>query len=228
MRHAPYGHHEDESSETESDDLESAEEDKSEEELLIANPVLFDRLQPWGRREILVAGVGIMAWYATSISAIMANKTILRSRRYASPFFISAVYMAMKWLLSRLLMLIMRRPPLVFRRHAHRPTCRAASKRSVRTLTLLSVRSRSGSWRPYLLTVATAGVLTSLDVGLALCSYLYVSVTFIVVVKASTPCWQLLFGVALARMRCPPVPAHAMLAPTDPLLDRAAAARCPS
>jgi hypothetical protein len=60
------------------------------------------------------------------------------------------------------------------------------------------------SWRPYLLTVATAGVLTSLDVGLALCSYLYVGVTFIMIMKATTPCWQLLFSVALGMEKARP------------------------
>ena len=139
MRHAPTARAEDEpssSSEADSDDVESAEEDKPEEELLIAHPDLYERLRPWGRREVLAAGACIMAWYATSVSAIVANKTLLRSRRYVSPFFMSTVYMAVKWLLSRLLLLCMRRPPLVFRRCVRRAPPRRSCHPPPRRLTL--------------------------------------------------------------------------------------------
>lgn len=148
-------------------DEDSAEEDP-EEELLIANSDLYKERRPWGWRETLTAGGCIIGWYSVGISAIITNKLLLQMRRFQFPFTLCLTYMFVKWPLARLVLLIMRRPPLAFR-----------------------------SWGPYLWTIALTGVLTALDVGLGLCSYLYVSVVFIVIVRASSPCWQLLFGTLL-------------------------------
>ena len=67
------------------DDEDSAEEDKSEEELLIATPSHYEQLRPWSQRDVLVAGACIVAWYATSVSMTVANKSLMSSRREASP-----------------------------------------------------------------------------------------------------------------------------------------------
>mgnify|MGYP004083224935 FL=1 len=121
--------------------------------------------RPYGWREMLTAGACILGWYSVGISAIVTNKLLLRMPRFRFPFTLCLVYMFVKWPLARLVLFAMRRPPLAFR-----------------------------SWGPYLWTIALTGVLTAIDVGLGLCSYLYVSVVFIVIVRASSPCWQLLWG----------------------------------
>ena len=121
--------------------------------------------RPYGWREMLTAGACILGWYSVGISAIVTNKLLLRMPRFRFPFTLCLVYMFVKWPLARLVLFAMRRPPLAFR-----------------------------SWGPYLWTIALTGVLTAVDVGLGLCSYLYVSVVFIVIVRASSPCWQLLWG----------------------------------
>ena len=122
--------------------------------------------RPYGWREMMTAGACILGWYSVGISAIVTNKLLLRMPRFRFPFTLCLVYMFVKWPLARLVLFAMRRPPLAFR-----------------------------SWGPYLWTIALTGVLTAVDVGLGLCSYLYVSVVFIVIVRASSPCWQLLWGV---------------------------------
>jgi len=124
--------------------------------------------RPYGWREMLTAGACILGWYSVGISAIVTNKLLLRMPRFRFPFTLCLVYMFVKWPLARLVLFAMRRPPLAFR-----------------------------SWGPYLWTIALTGVLTAIDVGLGLCSYLYVSVVFIVIVRASSPCWQLLWGTLL-------------------------------
>lgn len=124
--------------------------------------------RPYGWREMLTAGACILGWYSVGISAIVTNKLLLRMPRFRFPFTLCLVYMFVKWPLARLVLFAMRRPPLAFR-----------------------------SWGPYLWTIALTGVLTAVDVGLGLCSYLYVSVVFIVIVRASSPCWQLLWGTLL-------------------------------
>ena len=53
------------------------------------------------------------------------------------------------------------------------------------------------SWRQYLATIGLAGCLTAMDVLLGLTAFMFVSVTFITIVKASSPCWQLVFGLLL-------------------------------
>jgi len=153
--------------EDEDDDSSEASEDP-EEELLIANSQAYQAQRPWGWRDTLTAGACILGWYAVGISAIITNKLLLRMRRFQYPFTLCLVYMFVKWPLARLVLFAMRRPPLVFR-----------------------------SWVPYLTGVALTGVLTAVDVGLGLCSYMYVSVIFIVIVRASSPCWLLLFGTML-------------------------------
>jgi solute carrier family 35 protein C2 len=146
---------------------EDSAEEDPEEELLIASE-LYKAHRPWGWRDTLTAGGCILGWYSVGISAIITNKLLLRMRRFQFPFTLCLTYMFVKWPLARLCLFVMRRPPLAFR-----------------------------SWGPYLWTIALTGVLTAIDVGLGLCSYLYVSVVFIVIVRASSPCWQLLFGTLL-------------------------------
>ena len=129
--------------------------------------------RPYGWREMLTAGACILGWYSVGISAIVTNKLLLRMPRFRFPFTLCLVYMFVKWPLARLVLFAMRRPPLAFR-----------------------------SWGPYLWTIALTGVLTAIDVGLGLCSYLYVSVVFIVIVRASSPCWQLLWGAPRPVTAC--------------------------
>lgn len=166
MRHGPQPRASDDD-DTEED---ASEEDASEEDeyLIGVNPSVFQHQQAWGRREAAAAGGCIAAWYLLSVTVLMANKLILRARSFDYPFLASFTYMALKWLLSRLMLLASGQPPLAF-----------------------------NGWRPYLCTIAAAGVLTSLDVSLSLASYFYVTVTFVVTVKSSAPCWQLLFGTLL-------------------------------
>ena len=142
--------------------------------------------QPYGWREMMTAGGCILGWYSVGISAIVTNKLVLRMPRFHFPFSLCLVYMFVKWPLARLVLYAMRRPPLAFR-----------------------------SWGPYLWTIALTGVLTAVDVGLGLCSYLYVSVVFIVIVRASSPCWQLLWGAPAPVTAC-------MHAREEPVVDRSA------
>ena len=153
--------------EEEDTEEDSAEEDP-EEELLIASSEVYQAQRPWGWRETLTAGGCILGWYSVGISAIITNKPLLRMRRFQFPFTLCLIYMFIKWPLARLVLFAMRRQPLVF-----------------------------SNWGPYLRTIALTGILTAVDVGLGLCSYMYVSVVFIVIVRASSPCWQLLFGTML-------------------------------
>ena len=142
--------------------------------------------QPYGWREMMTAGGCILGWYSVGISAIVTNKLVLRMPRFHFPFSLCLVYMFVKWPLARLVLYAMRRPPLAFR-----------------------------SWGPYLWTIALTGVLTAVDVGLGLCSYLYVSVVFIVIVRASSPCWQLLWGAPAPVSAC-------MHSREEPVVDRSA------
>ena len=112
MKHAPFNHGDDDDDEDE--DEESAEEDASEEELLIADPDAFGKAEAWRRQDTLIAGLCIVGWYTTSLATIIANKLLLQSKRLAYPFFACFVYMLVKWLLSRVLLLAQRRPPLEF------------------------------------------------------------------------------------------------------------------
>ena len=153
------------------DELSNPEfDDDEEEELLIADPNLYELHKPWGRRDILLAAAVIVAWYAVSISAVVSNKLMLRARRFPHPFTMLLIFAAAKWVLARLALLFWKLPPLAF---------------------------QPGAWRPYLGAVAATGVLTAVDVGLGLCAYMHVTVTFVVIVRASAPCWQLLFGAAM-------------------------------
>ena len=146
--------------------------------------------QPYGWREMMTAGGCILGWYSVGISAIVTNKLVLRMPRFHFPFSLCLVYMFVKWPLARLVLYAMRRPPLAFR-----------------------------SWGPYLWTIALTGVLTAVDVGLGLCSYLYVSVVFIVIVRASSPCWQLHWG---APHLLPHVHVHVCIRAEEPVVDRSA------
>ena len=97
----------------------------------------------------------IVAWYAVSISAVVSNKLMLRARRFPHPFTMLLIFAAAKWVLARLALLFWKLPPLAF---------------------------QPGAWRPYLGAVAATGVLTAVDVGLGLCAYMHVTVTFVVIV----------------------------------------------
>jgi drug/metabolite transporter (DMT)-like permease len=56
-------------------------------------------------------------------------------------------------------------------------------------------------WRTTVRVIIPLALLTSVEIGLSMCAYLFVSVTRITLVKSSMPAWQLLWGLLLRTER---------------------------
>ncbi|KAL1518495.1 hypothetical protein AB1Y20_002786 [Prymnesium parvum] len=169
MRHARHAQAQADDSASESSEEEvSAEEDQSEEELLIADPAVYQRSRQYDLGAVAAIGGWAAVWCVTSVLSELANRTLLGAHGLGCVCLVSSLYMIVICISSRLLLLCSRRPPLAFQ-----------------------------SLRLYLLTVGSAGVLTSLEVTLTMYAFLSSRLPMIIVAQASTPCWQLLFSLAL-------------------------------
>lgn len=57
------------------------------------------------------------------------------------------------------------------------------------------------SWRTTVRWIIPLALVTSVEIGLSMCAYLFVSVTRITLVKSSAPAWQLLWGLLIGTER---------------------------
>ena len=152
----------------------------------------FEKEQPTNRIkrrwQLLKLALVISIWYAFSISLTLYNKWLFAIFDFHFPLATTTIHFGLKMPLADIGMRCFGVQRLKW------PQCSLLCGRGT-----LNAASRSS--RRLWLYVAAVGATTALDVALSNASFLYLSVAYYTIVKASVPLWILLFSVILGLVR---------------------------
>jgi len=142
----------------------SGELDRNESSAPMLPTVEPEKAQP--AKPSLPAAVYVVAWIAASSAVILFNKWLLDTKQFKYPIFLTAWHLTFGTIMTQIL---------------------------ARTTTLLDGRHKvKMTGRTYLRAIVPIGFFFSLSLICGNVSYLYLSVSFIQMLKATTPVWTLL------------------------------------